>query len=278
MAIRNNTLIDLTQQALEIAHLAGKRISEVYTQQYKVEYKSDNTPVTTADLDANGIIVSELQKLAIEFPVLSEESLHIPFYERHRWTHYWLVDPLDGTREFIRGNGEFTVNIALIENGKPVMGVVTAPELSTSYFASKGNGAWKQMGDAQPQSIHVRPAPAEKGGLTIARSRCPTVGPRLQAFLDKVGDHTDLPMGSSLKSCLVAEGAADLYVRLGPTSEWDTAAAQCIVEEAGGRITNIELQGLQYNTSESLLNPYFMVFGDETHNWTEYLPANLLSS
>ena len=275
MAIRNNTLIELTQQALEIAHVAGKRISEVYKQQYEVAYKSDNTPVTTADLDAHSIIVSELQKLAIEFPVLSEESHDIPYSERHRWTHYWLVDPLDGTREFIRGNGEFSVNIALIENGKPVMGVVTAPELNTSYFACKGNGAWKQIADAEPQPIHVRPAPVEKGGLTIARSRCPTVGPRLQAFLDKVGDHTDLPMGSSLKSCLVAEGAADLYVRLGPTSEWDTGAAQCIVEEAGGRITNIELQGLRYNTSESLLNPYFMVFGDETHNWTGYLPANL---
>jgi 3'(2'), 5'-bisphosphate nucleotidase len=278
MAIRNNTLIDLTQQALEIAHAAGKRISEVYKQQYKVEYKSDNTPVTTADLDANFIIESELQKLAIDLPVLSEESHPVPYSERHHWTRYWLVDPLDGTREFIRGNGEFSVNIALIENGKPIIGVVTAPELNISYFASKGHGAWKQIGGAEPQSIHVRPAPVEKGGLTIARSRCPTVGPRLQAFLDKVGDHTDLPMGSSLKSCLVAEGAADLYVRLGPTSEWDTAAAQCIVEEAGGRITNIKLQGLQYNTSESLLNPYFMVFGDETHNWTAYLPANLPAS
>lgn len=263
----------LTQQALFIAREAGKRIVEVYEQDYTVAFKADDTPVTTADLAANDLIVEALRNLRHTFPVISEESDEIPYAERHNWEHYWLVDPLDGTREFIKRNGEFSVNIALISQGKPVLGVVTAPVLDLSYYATVGSGAWKQVGQEPPQPIHVRPAPTGAGELTLARSRCPTVGPKLQAFLDKLGAHRKVPMGSSLKSCLVAEGVADLYIRLGPTSEWDTAAAQCIVEEAGGHITDTNLCDLKYNTSQSLLNPHFMVFGDETHNWREYLTS-----
>lgn len=277
MLLDSDTTKQLTQQALTIAHEAGKRIVEVYERDYsdyEVAYKDDNTPVTTADLDANKFIVEALERLPNVLPVISEESEQIPYAVRHEWSHFWLVDPLDGTREFMRGNGEFSVNIALIEYGKPVLGVVTAPVLDLSYFASKGQGAWKQVGQHAPKPIHVRPAPVAKGELTVARSRCPTVGQRLQAFLDKLGAHRSVPMGSSLKSCLVAEGAADVYVRLGPTSEWDTGAAQCIVEEAGGHITDTKFCDLKYNTGESLLNPHFMVFGDETHNWRGYLSAD----
>jgi len=263
---------ELTQQALAIAKTAGKRICEVYDDEYTVEFKSDDTPVTTADLAANKIIVEALQALPDIFPVISEESEEVPYAVRHDWSHYWLVDPLDGTREFIRRNGEFSVNIALIVNGEPALGVVTAPALDLCYFASKGNGAWKQVGVHSPEAIHVRSAPSDAGALTVARSRCPTVSKRLQAFLDKLGDHLEVPMGSSLKSCLVAEGACDIYARLGPTSEWDTAAAQCIVEEAGGHITDTNRRDLRYNTGESLRNPHFLVFGDETHNWQDYLP------
>jgi len=273
MLLDTETTERLTQQALVIARAAGRRILEVYENDYTVAYKDDNTPVTTADLDANDIIVAALEKLPEAFPVISEESEHTPFSVRHDWSHYWLVDPLDGTREFISRNGEFSVNIALIVDGQPVLGVVTAPVLDLAYFASRGQGAWKQVGKQGPMPIHVRSAPTGEGELTVARSRCPVVGPNLQAFLDKLGAHTDVPMGSSLKSCLVAEGAADLYVRLGPTSEWDTGAAQCIVEEAGGHITDTNLRNLKYNTRESLLNPHFMVFGDETHDWSGYLPA-----
>jgi len=265
--------VQLTQQALTIARAAGRRILEVYDGDYTVAYKSDNTPVTTADLEANSIIVKALEALPDCFPVISEESEAVPYAKRHNWSQFWLVDPLDGTREFVRRNGEFSVNIALISNGKPVLGVVTAPVLDVSYYASHTQGAWKQQGVDNPQEIHVRPAP-KSGELTVARSRCPVVGPRLKAFLDKLGGHNEVPMGSSLKSCLVAEGVADVYVRLGPTSEWDTAAAQCIVEEAGGHITDTDLCDLKYNTRESLLNPHFMVFGDETHNWREYLSAD----
>jgi len=244
MLLNPDTVSQLTQQALSIAHEAGKRIVEVYERDFEVAYKDDNTPVTTADLDANNIIVEALESLPNALPVISEESEQIPYAIRHEWSHFWLVDPLDGTREFIRRNGEFTVNIV------------------------------KQVGQQVPEPIHVRPAPAGEGELTVARSRCPKVSQRLQAFLDKLGAHRSVPMGSSLKSCLVAEGVADIYVRLGPTSEWDTGAAQCIVEEAGGHITDTQFCDLEYNTRESLLNPHFMVFGDETHNWRGYLSAD----
>lgn len=273
MSLDSKTTERLTQQALVIARAAGRRILEVYNKDYTVEFKEDDTPVTTADLDANKLIVAALANLPEAYPVISEESEQTPYSIRHSWSHYWLVDPLDGTREFMRRNDEFSVNIALIVHGQPILGVVTAPALELAYFAAQGQGAWKQIGEQPPEPIHVRSAPTGAGELTVARSRCPTVGPRLKAFLDKLGAHTDVPMGSSLKSCLVAEGTADLYVRLGPTSEWDTGAAQCIVEEAGGHITDTNLCDLKYNTRESLLNPHFMVFGDETHNWRGYLPA-----
>ncbi len=274
MLLDPSTTKQLTQQVLSIARTAGERIAEIYENDYDVSYKSDNTPVTTADIDANGIIVDALERLPNALPVISEESEQIPYAQRHKWSHYWLVDPLDGTREFLRRNGEFSVNIALIAHGQPILGVVTAPVLDLSYFATKGHGAWKQVGNQEVEPIHVRAAPAGKGELTVARSRCPSKNPRLQSFLDKLGAHQEVPMGSSLKSCLVAEGVADVYVRMGPTSEWDTAAAQCIVEEAGGHITDTDMRDLKYNTGESLLNPHFMVFGDETHNWREYLSAD----
>lgn len=275
MQLDSNTLAELTAQALDIARLAGQRIVEVYEADYVVDYKEDDTPVTTADIDANRIIVDALQKLPGSFPVLSEESEQVPFSKRHDWPVFWLVDPLDGTREFIRRNGEFSVNIALISQGRPVLGAIAAPVLDVNYFASKGNGAWKQSGEQAAMPISVRAAPEGAGELTVARSRCPSVNKLLQAFLEKLGDHQEVTMGSSLKSCLVAEGIADVYVRMGPTSEWDTGAAQCIVEEAGGRITDTNLRDLKYNTGESLLNPHFMVVGDKTHNWQEYLTSNV---
>lgn len=273
MLLDPDTIKRLTQQALTIARTAGQRIIEVYEDDYTVDYKADNTPVTTADFAAHHIIVNALEALPEAFPVISEESTEIPFAVRHDWSTYWLVDPLDGTREFMRRNGEFSVNIALITDGQPVLGVVTAPVLDLAYYATIGQGAWKQVGQQTPEPIHVRAVPTGVGEITVARSRCPLVSERLQAFLDKLGAHNEVPMGSSLKSCLVAEGAADVYVRLGPTSEWDTGAAQCIVEEAGGQITDTNLEGLKYNTRESLLNPHFMVFGDKTHNWCDYLPT-----
>ena len=261
------------QEALEIAHLAGSCIVDVYSGKFDVDYKSDNTPVTTADLAANDIIVSKLLQLDPRLPVLSEESHNVSFEERHRWPTYWLVDPLDGTREFLRRNGEFSVNIALVHEHQPIAGVIVAPVLGIAYYATRGQGAYKQTGDEAPQLIHVRDALTP---VTVAKSRSPTVGPRLQHFLDELGEHDEIPMGSALKSCLVAEGAADIYARLGPTGEWDTAAAQCIVEEAGGHIRDLHQKTLTYNERESLINPAFLVFGDDQVDWTQHLPPEAL--
>ena len=265
----------LTQEALAIARHAGRRIVEVYSKECEcdVSYKSDQTPVTTADLAAHDVILEQLQQLQPLLPVLSEESDSIPFAERHEWPTYWLVDPLDGTREFLRRNGEFSVNIALISNNRPIAGVIVAPVLNIAYFATQSFGAFKQVGDSAPQPISVRSAPDP---VTVARSRSPVTGPRLQQFLDAIGEHDEISMGSALKSCLVAEGAADVYARLGPTGEWDTAAAQCIVEEAGGYIRDTSSQDLTYNMRESLINPSFLVFGDDQVDWAQHLPPEAL--
>ncbi len=261
-------------QALKLAKLAGERIRQVYDQDFNISIKSDNTPLTTADIDAHHIIVDGLCALELNIPVLSEESSGIPFAERNDWKTYWLVDPLDGTREFIKRNGEFTVNIGLIEDGAPIVGVVYAPVMKTAYYASAGLGAWKQNDGEEAVQIHVREAPRDK--VTVARSRSPVTGPDMQQFLNKLGDHNEVAMGSALKSCLVAEGIADVYARLGPTSEWDTGAAQCIVKEAGGKITDIRMRELRYNTRESLINPHFLVFGcEKDHNWSDYVPNGL---
>jgi 3'(2'), 5'-bisphosphate nucleotidase len=263
----------LTQDALTIARQAGERIVEVYGGDFDVSYKSDQTPLTTADLAAHEIILGQLQELDPKLPVLSEESDAISFEERHGWDTYWLVDPLDGTREFLRRNGEFSVNIALISNNRPIAGVIFAPILQVAYFATHTCGAFKQVGESTPKLIHVRSAPKP---VTVARSRSPVTGPNLRQFLDGIGDHDEIPMGSALKSCLVAEGVADIYARLGPTGEWDTAAAQCIVEEAGGYVTDTRSRGLTYNMRESLINPNFLVYGDDQIDWAQHLPPEAL--
>lgn len=263
----------LTQDALSIAHHAGKCIVDIYGSSYEVDLKSDNTPVTTADLAAHHVIIEALEQLEPSLPVLSEESDGISFEERNRWPTYWLVDPLDGTREFLRRNGEFSVNIALVHENRPIAGVIVAPVLGIAYYATHRAGAYKQVGNHAPQPIHVRSAASP---VTVAKSRSPTVGPRLQYFFNELGEHDEIPMGSALKSCLVAEGAADIYARLGPTGEWDTAAAQCIVEEAGGVICDVNRQNLTYNRRESLINPAFLVFGDDQIDWTQHLPPEAL--
>ena len=274
MTFQQEKIEQLTMQALALAKLAGERIVDVYEQGFDVSTKADDTPLTTADIDAHHIIVDGLCELDLNIPVLSEESSGIPFSERNDWKTYWLVDPLDGTREFIKRNGEFTVNIGLIEDGAPIIGVVYAPVMKTAYYAATGLGAWKQNDGEKAIQIHVRKAPRDK--VTVARSRSPVTGPNMQKFLNKLGNYDEVAMGSALKSCLVAEGVADVYARLGPTSEWDTGAAQCIVNEAGGKITDIRMRELRYNTRESLINPHFLVFGSESdRNWSDYVPNEL---
>ena len=256
------------KRLLDIAKAAGTAILEVYHQDFSVEHKQDSSPLTAADLASHRIIAQRLGELDPEIPILSEEGADIPFSTRRRWQRYWLIDPLDGTREFVKRNGEFTVNIALIEHGCPLLGVVHVPVTGISYVGQVGQGAWKVDVTGQVRPIHV--CENHQPTVRVAGSRS-HAGDSLKRFLDRLGEHEIVSMGSSLKLCLVAEGAADVYPRLGPTSEWDTAAAQAVVEAAGGKVTDTSLRPLRYNTKESLLNPHFLAFGDCGEDWGRYL-------
>ena len=256
------------QPVMALAREAGGKILEIYATDFDVEDKADNSPLTAADMAAHRSIVAGLERLSPAVPILSEESRALPFETRRRWREYWLVDPLDGTREFIKRNGEFTVNIALIRDGWPVLGVVHVPVSGETFGALEGQGAWRLGAEGGRESIQCRPL--LPGSLTVAGSRS-HAGGRLKGYLERLGPHRLVSMGSSLKFCLVAQGQADLYVRLGLTSEWDTAAAQCIVEQAGGGVTDTTMRRLRYNTKDSLLNPDFFVFGDSSLDWSQFL-------
>lgn len=255
----------LIQNIIEITHKAGDKIMEIYERDFAIYEKSDESPLTEADLAAHNCIVDGLTSVS-EFPILSEESANIPWDERKQWSSYWLVDPLDGTKEFIKKNGEFTVNIALIKDGVPVFGVVFAPVLEQTYVGVGGKGAYKITAGVQVPITPTVRATGETWKIVGSRSH---QSPEIKALLDSLDGETELvAMGSSLKLCLVAEGAAHLYPRLGPTSEWDTGAAQAVVEAAGGKVTIIEDSAnalkadaapLKYNQKDSVLNPYFLV-------------------
>lgn len=266
-----NISIDRTLIAavIDIAKSAAVRILEVYQTNFSVRRKADQSPVTEADLTAHVVITAGLSKLTQCWPILSEESASIPFSDRAIWHRYWLVDPLDGTRDFVKRNHEFSINIALIERHRPVLGVILAPVTGICYFAARGLGAHKWVPESSPVPIRVRRCPTDRP--TVAGSRFHRT-PLTDTFIKNLGDVEMVLMGSALKSCLVAEGRADIYPRFGPTSEWDTAAAQCVVEEAGGHLTNTQFQPLRYNTRESLTNPAFLTFGDSSVDWRSYLP------
>lgn len=246
---------------------ASRAIMEIYRQDFSVYEKDDKSPLTEADLKANKIIVAGLQALA-NYPILSEEGKNIPWMERRDWDRYWLVDPIDGTKEFIKKNGEFTVNIALIENGIPVLGVVTVPALGVNYFGIKDIGAWKETSDGAQENLTVS-APPENGWRVVgSRSHNSETALALAKWLP---GSEFVSMGSSLKLCAVAEGVADIYPRFGPTSEWDTAAAQAVVEAAGGQVVKLNLEPLRYNTKESILNPYFIVCSEVCSIWSDFV-------
>jgi len=247
------------QQLVTIAKQAGDAIMQIYQQEFAVAFKQDSSPLTEADQAAHRIIQQGLNKLEPILPVLSEEGSHSEFAIRKNWQRFWLVDPLDGTKEFIKKNGEFTVNIALIEQGRPVMAVVHAPALGRCYWAAEGQGAWREQ-DQHIKQIHLATPPeGDERPWRIVGSRSHG-SPEFEAYLSRFINPQIVAMGSSLKFCLVAEGSADIYPRLGPTSEWDTAAAHCIVNEAGGKVINAETgDELRYNQREGLLNPHFIV-------------------
>lgn len=235
---------------------------------FDVTFKNDESPLTRADMASHDLILKGLKRLTPDLPVLSEESKTVPYDERKQWNKYWLVDPLDGTKEFLNHRDEFTINIALVEKGLPVLGVVHAPALQMTYYATKGGGAYKQIRSEEPVSIKVSDYRSDK--LRIVASRLHS-GEKLKDFLKRIpDDYVCLSIGSSLKLCLVAEGSAHLYPRLGPTMEWDTAAAQCIVEEAGGSVTDLTGNALTYNKPE-LLNPGFVVCGNPPYPWRKLI-------
>lgn len=248
--------IDINE-IIAIAQKAGDVIMEIYVKDFTVEYKDDKSPLTEADRRANDIIVEGLSALPMKFPILSEEGKRIPYNERKNWEYFWMVDPLDGTKEFIKKNDEFTVNIALIHKNVPVLGVVYAPALNEMYWAKQGDGAFKN-GDRLPMQINHYPEKllrvvASKSHLSI----------ETQVHIDNLAKTTELiecvSKGSSLKLCMVAEGSADIYPRLAPTMEWDTAAADAVVREAGKITVDYHKNSSLIYNKENLLNPWFVV-------------------
>ncbi len=266
--IKHQDLAELVPEIKTISCHAGDKILEIYKTDFSVENKQDNSPLTAADLAAHKTICESLSTLTPSIPILSEESSHVSFNERQNWNQYWLVDPLDGTREFIKRNGEFSVNIALIEGHQSIMGVIHIPVTGISYTAAINNGAYKHEQNGKTNQISARKADNNK--ITVAGSRSHG-NEQQQAFIANLINPDILAIGSSLKFCLVAEGIADIYPRFGPTSEWDTAAAQCIVEESGGIVVDTSFNTLEYNTKESLLNPSFLVIADKSFDWSQYL-------
>jgi 3'(2'), 5'-bisphosphate nucleotidase len=249
----------LIETVIGIAVRAGRAILDVYESDFAIELKSDRSPLTRADRAAHAIIAEGLAALPHPLPLLSEESVAADIADRLSWKTFWLVDPLDGTREFIKRNGEFTVNIALIEGHQSVLGVVHAPVTGAIYAGGPGLGAFRETAAGRTPIAVGRPAAAP---LRVVGSRS-HASPDLAALLATLGPHELKPMGSSLKICLVAEGGADLYPRLGPTSEWDTAAAQAVLIGAGGSMIDLQGQPLAYNARETLLNPHFLALGDD---------------
>lgn len=260
------TMQSALEQTRLLACQAGQAIMAIYARDFTSETKADASPLTEADLASHRILVDGLQQMTPDIPVLSEESADIPWETRQTWERYWLIDPLDGTKEFIKRNGEFTVNIALIENNQPVLGVVFAPALGRLFSAASGLGAWHQqvlLDSADPQlsaassiAVHAR-SEGEVWRVVGSRSHA---GEGMAEWLAELGEHELVSMGSSLKLCLVADGTAHVYPRLGPTCEWDTAAAHAVVLEAGGQVLNAENQPLLYNTKAEYLNPHFFVW------------------
>ena len=258
----------LHEACIDLARRAGAAIMAVYAQDFEVEHKDDRSPLTEADLASHRLIVAGLEALDPAVPVLSEEGAGIAWALRRTWQRYWLVDPLDGTREFVKRNGEFTVNIALIEGGVPVLGVVHAPALDYLCWATRELGAFlRHLGGTDLALACRQPAPRP---LRVIASRS-HLDARTAAALARMGQIERIGLGSSLKFCRLAEGRADVYPRFGPTSEWDTAAGQCVLDCAGGAVLRLDGSRLTYNRKDSLLNPDFIALGDPALAWAGWI-------
>jgi 3'(2'), 5'-bisphosphate nucleotidase len=256
--------------AIATSKQAGKEVMRHYSSgEYTAEFKKDMSPVTSADIAANEVIMAQLQSLTPNIPIISEELGTVELAKRQQWPRYWLLDPIDGTGEFILGSGDFAVNIALIEQGWPTIGVIHAPDKQLTYYAQKGAGAFKED-QQQTERLSVADFDGQRK-IKVAVSR--------RQKLDVIGQYLSddfeseyIALGScSLKNCIIAEGLADCYLRIGPTGEWDTGASQCILEQAGGKILDSEFANLSYNQRETLLNPDFISLGNHTIPWPEVI-------
>ncbi len=266
-----NRLVSI-DDLLAIVHGAGKEILRWYEEPVRVEIKTDNSPLTQADRAAHRHLVRELALLTPDVPVLSEESSEGEVRDRRRWSRFWLVDPLDGTKEFLKGSGEFTVNVALVEDGRPVLGVVHVPPTGRTYRATPELGAEVGGRDEPFRTIRARPFRESAPVLVASRDHA---GPGVEALARELGDRSGrevefTSMGSSLKFCILAEGGADLYLRDRPTMEWDTGAAQSVLERAGGGVYSLEGSVLGYNKA-SLKNPPFLAVGDPSGPWKDLI-------
>ncbi len=256
---------ELLDGLLILVEQAGKAIIEIYQGDIEVERKNDNSPLTKADKKAHEIISAGLIELQPDLPIISEEGAHLPFEIRKNWRAYWLIDPLDGTKEFISRNGEFTVNIALIEDGYPIIGVVGQPVEERIYYAADELGAF-EIGPNHSEPVSISTKAAQNAILTlVSKSHLSEV---LREEINQQKDVKMISIGSSLKLCMIANGKADFYPRIGPTSEWDIAAAQCVVEVAGGKVLSLDGERMKYNQKESFKNSDFVAVGDSQYDWS----------
>jgi 3'(2'), 5'-bisphosphate nucleotidase len=253
-------LLALAEALMPTVASAGAAIMRIYDGTFAVQKKDDNSPLTLADLESQRVILEGLTRLTPQIPVLSEESAQAPWAERKGWKELWVVDPLDGTREFVKRNGEFTINIALVVDHEPLLGIVAAPALGLLYWGAAGVGAFSQHRDEPQVRIHTsRP----ENPIRVVGSRS-HASAETASYLERVRPHVMSGIGSSLKFCLIAEGKADLYPRFGPTSEWDTAAGQALLEAAGGHVTRLDGHRLRYNCRETVLNGDFVAYSESS--------------
>jgi 3'(2'), 5'-bisphosphate nucleotidase len=246
----------LAEELLPVVARAGAAIMQVYGAAFSVQHKDDNSPLTLADLESQRVIIEGLKRITPDIPILSEESATAPWAERQSWRELWVVDPLDGTREFVKRNGEFTVNVALVVEHEPLLGVVAAPALGLTYWSAAGVGAFCSTAGGEQRRIHTAPP---QRPLRVVGSRSHASG-ETAAYLARLGPHVLTQIGSSLKFCLLAQGEAELYPRFGATSEWDTAAGQAVLEAAGGHVTRMDGHRLRYNCRDSVINSDFVAF------------------
>ncbi|MCQ4295917.1 3'(2'),5'-bisphosphate nucleotidase CysQ [Pseudomonas stutzeri] len=255
---------------IDLVRQAGTAILPHWRSELVVQTKTDESPVTVADMAAHHVLLDGLKALDASIPVLSEEDCDLSLAERASWTRWWLVDPLDGTKEFIAGSEEFTVNVALIEEGKVLFGVVGIPASGRCYYGGEDFGAWRSEASGTAQPLRVRQHPDDTFTVVASRRHSSSAQEQLLSRLgERFGDLALVNVGSSLKLCLLAEGAADCYPRLAPTSQWDTAAAQGVLEGAGGEVLDISGAALRYEARETYLNPSFLALpkGVEWREW-----------